>query len=219
MRRTAHLLAGLAAFILIGWGAGALWMSVVGTSEADLMREIAAHRSQAATDLARTVTWAGSSFVLVPLALVSCALLVRAGLRAQALAVAVTLGGAMIISDVVKLLVARPRPAVVHLQAVTGFSFPSGHATQASAFWLSLVFAASTAGASAVRTSLLASGALVIVAARRSVTRLYRRALSERRDRRRPSGGRMGRLRRPVHQAGAPAENRCGRPVRGGRTQ
>jgi undecaprenyl-diphosphatase len=30
---------------------------------------------------------------------------------------------------------------VEHLQAVTGSSFPSGHATQASAFWLSLVLA------------------------------------------------------------------------------
>ena len=52
---------------------------------------------------------------------------------------AVSLGGAMLISDWVKLLVSRPRPPVEHLQAVTGSSFPSGHATQASAFWFSLV--------------------------------------------------------------------------------
>ena len=110
------------------------------------------------------MTWAGSAFVLVPLALVSCALLARAGLRAQALAVALTLGGAMVISDVVKLLVSRPRPPVEHLQAVSGFSFPSGHATQASAFWLSLVFAAATTGTSAARTSLLAAAALLIIA-------------------------------------------------------
>ncbi len=164
MKRTAaYLLAGLAAFILIGWGAGALWTSLVGSSEVDLMREVSAQRSYALTELARIVTWAGSAFVLVPLALVSCALLVRAGLRAQALAVALTLGGAMVISDVVKLLVSRPRPPVEHLQAVSGFSFPSGHATQASAFWLSLVFAVATTGSSAARTSLLAAGALLII--------------------------------------------------------
>ncbi len=163
MRRAAYLLAGLAAFALIGWGAGVLWTSVVGASEAELMREVAAHRSQAITDLARVVTWAGSAYLLVPLALVLCALLLHAGLRAQALAIALTLAGAMIISDVVKPLVSRARPAVEHLQLVTGFSFPSGHATQASAFWLSLVFAASSAGAPQTRTRQLAAGALVII--------------------------------------------------------
>jgi undecaprenyl-diphosphatase len=162
-RAAACPLAGLAVFILLGWGVGALWMSIVGSSEDDLMREISAQRSHAVADIARIVTWAGSAFVLVPLALASCALLVRAGLRAQALAVALTLGGAMVISDVVKLLLSRPRPAVEHLQAVSGFSFPSGHATQASAFWLSLLFAVSSSGASARRMSLLAAGALLIV--------------------------------------------------------
>ena len=163
-RSGAYLLAGLVAFILLGWGAGELWTSVVGSSEVELMREIAEERSQTATDLAKIVTWAGSAWVLVPLAFISCLLLVRAGLRSQAAAVALSLGGAMLISDLVKLLVARPRPAVEHLQAVSGFSFPSGHATQASAFWLSLVFAAWTAGASAARVSLLAAGALLILA-------------------------------------------------------
>ena len=54
---------------------------------------------------------------------------------------AVSLAGAMLISDVVKLLVSRSRPPVAHLQAVAGSGFPSGHATQASAFWFSLVLA------------------------------------------------------------------------------
>ena len=44
-------------------------------------------------------------------------------------------------ADVIKLLVARPRPPVEHLQAVGGYSFPSGHATQAAAFWVSLLLA------------------------------------------------------------------------------
>jgi undecaprenyl-diphosphatase len=163
-RAAAYLLIGLAAFVLVGWGAGALWTSLTGTGEVALMREVVDQRSQAMTDIARIVTQAGSAFVLVPLALAACVLLARAGLRAQAVAVALSLGGAMLISDVVKLLVARPRPPVEHLQAVSGFSFPSGHATQASAFWLSLVFAAGTAGASAARTSLLAAAAVLIIA-------------------------------------------------------
>ena len=59
-------------------------------------------------------------FVLVPLAVICCLVLVRAGLPREAFAVAVSLAGAMLISDAVKLLVSRPRPPVEHLQSVTG---------------------------------------------------------------------------------------------------
>ena len=132
---------GLAAFVLVGWLVGELWVAIIGSSEADAMRSIAEQRSQTLIQTARVVTWAGSGFVLVPLAAVYCLLLGRSGLWREAAAVAISLGGAMLISDVTKTLTARARPSVEHLQAVTGSSFPSGHATQASAFWLSLVLA------------------------------------------------------------------------------
>ncbi len=140
-RTPACLLGGLVAFVLIGWGAGVLWTSLIGSAEVEFMRELAAQRSPAATAVAKIVTWLGSAWVLVPLALVSCALLARAGLRREAVAVALSLGGAMLISTTVKQLVSRPRPPVEHLQRVTGWSFPSGHASQASAFWFALVLA------------------------------------------------------------------------------
>ena len=143
-----RLALGLAAFVLIGWGVGELWTSIAESLEMDAARDVAAQRSAALTDLMRVITWAGSSYLLVPLALIACIVLVRAGLRREALAVALSLGGAMLISDLVKPLVSRPRPPVEHLQAVSGSSFPSGHATQASAFWFSLVFAVRAAGAS-----------------------------------------------------------------------
>jgi undecaprenyl-diphosphatase len=95
--------------------------------------------------------------------LVICPALGRAGLRREALAVAFSLGGAILIAAWVKLLVMRPRPPVEHLQAVTSSSFPSGHATQASAFWLSLVLALHTAGASPTITGVAAGFALLIV--------------------------------------------------------
>jgi undecaprenyl-diphosphatase len=109
------------------------------------------------------VTWAGSAVVLVPLAVACCVWLLRAGLRAQALAVALSLGGAMALWRLVKPLVARPRPPVEHLQAVTGSSFPSGHATQASAFWLSLVLIVGAQGASQGMQRTAAALALLIV--------------------------------------------------------
>ncbi len=162
LRSALRLLAGLAAFILFGWGAGEIWTHAVGSGEVGLMRDISAQRSHAAVEIARVVTWAGSSFVLVPLASVCSALLLSRGLRVQALGVALSLGGAMMISAAVKILVARPRPPVVHLQAVTGFSFPSGHSTQAGAFWLSLALALSAADSVASRRSALLAGALAI---------------------------------------------------------
>jgi len=161
----ARLVLGLAFFVLLGWWVGELWTSVVGSVELSTVRDVAAQRTAALTDVARAITWAGSAFLLVPLALIACLAFARAGLRQDALAVALSLGGAMLISDWVKLLVSRPRPPVEHLQAVTGSSFPSGHATQASAFWFALVFAMPPAGASPKLTSVAAGVALLIVLA------------------------------------------------------
>ena len=155
---------GLAAFVLVGWLAGELWVSIIGSSEADAMRSLAEQRSQTLIQTARVITWAGSGFVLVPLAVVYCLVLGRAGLWREAAAVALSLGGAMLIYDLTKTLTARARPSVEHLQAVTGSSFPSGHATQASAFWLSLVLAlrATRVTAVALRVAAIAATALVL---------------------------------------------------------
>ncbi len=161
----ARLVLGLAAFVLLGWGVGELWTSIVGSVDLNAVREAAAQRTTALTDVARVLTWAGSAFLLVPLALIASLWFARAGLHRQALAVVLGLGGAMLISDLVKLLVSRPRPPVPHLQAVTGSSFPSGHATQASAFWLSLVFALPAVGASPKLTRVAGGLALLIVLA------------------------------------------------------
>ncbi len=158
-----RLVLGLLVFVLVGWAAGALWTSVVGSGELEPMRNIAEGRSAGLIAAARLVTWVGSAFVLVPLALACCVVLVRGGLVREAFAVAASLAGAMLISDAVKLLVSRPRPPVEHLQAVSGSSFPSGHATQASAFWFSLVLVLPAAGASPRFTRVAGALALTLV--------------------------------------------------------
>jgi undecaprenyl-diphosphatase len=158
-----RLVLGLVLFVLVGWGVGEILTSVLRSADLNSVRDVAAHRSAALTEAARVLTWAGSAFLLVPLALIACLLLARAGQRPEAFAVAVSLGGAILISTWVKLLVSRPRPPVAHLQGVTGASFPSGHATQASAFWLSLVLALRAAGAPPMHTRVTAGLALLIV--------------------------------------------------------
>lgn len=161
----ARLVLGLVVFVLLGWGVGELWTSVVESVDLNAIRDVAAQRTALLTDVVLVITWAGSAFLLVPFALIACLAFALADLRREVLAVALSLGGAMLISDLVKLLVSRPRPPVEHLQAVTGSSFPSGHTTQASAFWFSLVFAMPAAGASPKLTRLAAGLALLIVLA------------------------------------------------------
>jgi undecaprenyl-diphosphatase len=160
-----RLTLGFAVFVLVGWALGELWLSIAGSADLDAVRDLAAERTAGLTDLARVITWAGSAFVLVPLALICCLTLIRAGLQRQALAVALSLGGAMLLSYLTKQLVSRPRPPVEHLQGVTGSSFPSGHATQASAFWFALVLASPGTGASRTVTVFAAAIALLLVVA------------------------------------------------------
>ncbi len=106
----ARLALGLIVLVLVGWVAGALVTLLVGSGGLDAVRDVADERSAGLTAAAQAVTWMGSAFVLVPLALLCCLLLACAGLRGEAFAVAVSLAGAMLLSDVVKLLVSRPRP-------------------------------------------------------------------------------------------------------------
>jgi len=157
----ARLLLGLVLLVAVGWAAGELWVASIGGKEADLMRELASERGQAAVDAARVVTWLGSLWLLIPVGLVACVLLLRAKLFAETIALAVGLLGAILIYNVTKGLVARPRPPVEHLQKVGGFSFPSGHATQASAFWLSLLLAFNRTGSRKRRAAAAAVIAIV----------------------------------------------------------
>ena len=65
--------------------------------------------------------------------------LVLHGLFRNALFVLIASGGGWILNDLLKLLFARPRPAVVpHLREVSTLSFPSGHALTSAVVFLTL---------------------------------------------------------------------------------
>jgi membrane protein DedA with SNARE-associated domain/membrane-associated phospholipid phosphatase len=95
------------------------------------------HRTGPMTVAMRSVTWLGSSVVLVPLLVAVGALfLIRKRDWRPGLALVAAFGGAVVLYNIVKPVVERPRPPVAHLiGAATGFSFPSGHATGAIALW------------------------------------------------------------------------------------
>lgn len=133
------LSAALAVLLLIGWAVGEVVKSAAPAADLDAVRDLAADRSAWLTTAAHALSLLGSGYVVFPLAAVCCALLLTRRRRVQALALALgTIGGA-VISNVDKLLVDRPRPPVHHLERVTSPSFPSGHATQASAVYVALL--------------------------------------------------------------------------------
>lgn len=106
-----------------------------------LMQWFARQRIEGADALFRWATWLGSLFVLAPLAAaVSLALLLRQRVR-EACFVAATLGGVVVMVHASKLLVARPRPAVMDavVEMPWDQSFPSAHTAQIAAFLAGLL--------------------------------------------------------------------------------
>ncbi len=169
-----RLAAAFAVLVLIGWVLGEMCEWLLQSADLDAVRSVAARRSGALTDLMRALSWAGSAVVLVPLAVLCCLLLLRRGRFSEAVAIALSLAGAVLIFNAVKLLVARPRPPVLHLQAVTSASFPSGHATQASAMYLSLLLAFLSTGRRPL-VSGAAIGGVVLLVLVIALSRLYLR--------------------------------------------
>ena len=83
------------------------------------------------------VTWLGSNALLIPLVLgVGGYFWLRRHDRRPAAFMVAALVGANLWYRITKSIVGRPRPPEqLHLISVTGFSFPSGHATAVVACW------------------------------------------------------------------------------------
>jgi membrane-associated phospholipid phosphatase len=98
-------------------------------------------RSDTLTTAMKAVTWLGSSAVIVPVALIVVAVLLRHHAGYVAVFLALCVAGASLLSVLAKHIVERDRPPeVIRLQHTTTSSFPFGHATQAAATYLALLF-------------------------------------------------------------------------------
>jgi membrane-associated phospholipid phosphatase len=109
--------------------------------ELRMLQWFAAQRHPALDALFVSVTWLGSLWLLLPLALALGAAQVAGGHGANAIRFTTAFGGAVALAYVAKSLVARVRPAVLEpLVAMPGdSSFPSGHAMQITAFALAAI--------------------------------------------------------------------------------
>jgi len=137
-RRTAALLlaalfSGLAVCVRLGHPFG----------QVDAAVNRAAHHSALAHPTllaaARAVTLLGGATVLVPVAVLTAALLARTD-RRRALAVLVLAGGGALVHSLLKVLVGRPRPVFADpLVYVASQAFPSGHATNSTVVYGALL--------------------------------------------------------------------------------
>ena len=113
------------------------------------------HASHSSTTVLRYFTQLGGAYVLVPLALLICAVAARRyGLPQTALFLIVTVGGQFALADLIKWIVGRARPDVDRLTGFSGPSFPSGHATASAACFAAFALLAGIGRSSRVQATL-----------------------------------------------------------------
>jgi membrane-associated phospholipid phosphatase len=161
--RGGALAGALILLALVGWGAGELISSSLPSTDLQVVRDLATQRTSLATTIAHVLSWVGSGLVITPLAVLFSLIVYRSDRRAAG-AVSLSTIGAVVIFNIDKLLIGRPRPPVAHLEAAVHSSFPSGHATVASALYLALLIVFLSGRRSAARAVAgIAATALLVV--------------------------------------------------------
>ena len=95
------------------------------------------HATEGSTDVLRTITQlGGTAGVVVMATVVAVAEYVRTRRRAVFAFLAVVVGGQFLAANLIKAIVDRERPDILHLTGFAGSSFPSGHATAAAATFM-----------------------------------------------------------------------------------
>src|SRR5260370_32854292 len=112
--------------------------------DAQALQAIAGARDATLTSIAWDVTEAGSFVLLAPLS-IAFLLLRRWKRPADDIALLVIAAGSALLPLIVKLIVARPRPAIEPPGPLSSLSFPSEHTTQAAAIYLTVAIMLSQA--------------------------------------------------------------------------
>jgi undecaprenyl-diphosphatase len=129
---------GIALLIVLMSGAFAIHLEPIMRLDRAILEWFATSRTVVRDQLFVSITWAGSSFILLPVILAQAFKMTIRKNNQDALFLLGSYCGASMLSITVKLAVMRPRPA--HFPALidipAGFSFPSSHAVQITAFVL-----------------------------------------------------------------------------------
>mgnify|MGYP000896321961 FL=1 len=159
------LAAGVAAAMVVGlrWAIGRSgWAR---STDESTLRWVLEHRSALLTSAFRMITALGDVRAVIPLIVISAALLMWRGRRDLAAVLVASSVGTWVVVNTMKLMVHRPRPPQsVRLVTASGWSFPSGHAGQAAAAYLALALLfAVTIRRTWVAVVVLAAGAVIAV--------------------------------------------------------
>jgi undecaprenyl-diphosphatase len=165
------LVAALSSLIVIGVALRAV-ATLACSQDLALVKSLAGDRTSLLTALAHGVSVLGRSYVLVPCAAVIAVVAAARGRRLQGLVLLVGVVGAVIIQNVDKAIVGRPRPPVTRLEHVSSTSFPSGHATESTAFFV-LILLAVSCGSGSRALKLAAMLATVVIVAGVGLSRVY----------------------------------------------
>lgn len=165
---------GTVVAICAGCCFGVLWFAVDGNgpvvrADRRVLGWMVDHRSAALTSVMRSVTALGDVRVVVLVGALAIAWLFASHRRDLTVVLVVSSAGTWLLVNAVKHLVERPRPPqAVRLVAAGGWSFPSGHAGQATATYLAigllgwLVLRSRAARWTALVAALLVAGAVGI---------------------------------------------------------
>ena len=159
--------AAISAACWIGFVALAIVVSISNPLSVDqsMLTWVGEHRGSALTSAMRTVTWLGSAAVLYPATLVLALRWWRRGRdwRAGAM-LAAGLAGSTVLYNLFKRIIERPRPpAPDAVETYSHWSFPSGHATQCTAFFAMLLVLAWLAGWARLRLWAIAAAAVALL--------------------------------------------------------
>jgi membrane-associated phospholipid phosphatase len=128
------------------------------------------HATDGSTEVLRTISLlGGTAGVVVMAAVVGATEYVRTRRRAVFAFLAVVVGGQFLAANLIKAIVDRERPDILHLTGFSGSSFPSGHATAAAATFMAfalLLGRGRSSSAKAVLTGLAAGIAGAVAATR-----------------------------------------------------
>lgn len=172
-RLSVLVIAGIG-LVLAGWGVGELVRTYATHLDLQAVQNLARDRTSALTALARTLSLIGSGYVVFPGAALCAVVLYRLNRPRAAAVVVFSTIGATVIANLDKVLVDRPRPPVQHLEVVSSPSFPSGHASQATGFYLSaLIVLLMVLGHSAKAVRVLAMAGTVAVVLGVCFSRVY----------------------------------------------
>ena len=150
-------------FVLI-LGDGMTRLEFLDRIDRQTLELLAAHRTTALDRAFTYVTWAGSSFLLLPLTFAVAVIISYRNHVQEAFFLILSFIGGSLLNNIAKHIIARPRPVSIQpvLDAAAGYSFPSSHAFQVTAFVVSLIVVrTSFAGASWYRGAQVLGGLVV----------------------------------------------------------